>query len=110
MPTQNEEKQYVPQYYQNEGGEEESATRLFTPETLPTKKNNQIVQGGKRPQNGNTEEIFTLSESKIDDSFMNSAKAVVRKRYLLYRNSKRYIFFDIFLPVLFMIAGIWVTT
>ena len=56
------------------------------------------------------EKVFTLSASPTDDSFMNSFKAVSRKRYLLYKNSKRYIFFDIFLPVIFMVAGIYVTT
>jgi len=65
----------------------------------------------KVPSTTNTpEEVeFNLSESPTDDSFSNSFKAVTYKRYLLYKNSKKYIFFDIFLPAIFMILGVVVT-
>jgi hypothetical protein len=56
------------------------------------------------------EEVFTLAESKTDDSFCNSFNAVIRKRYLLYKNNRRYIFLDFCLPLLFMVLGISVTT
>jgi hypothetical protein len=64
---------------------------------------NLVIKTGK-------EKVFTLSASQTDDSFTNSFKAVSRKRYLLYKNSRQYIFLDIFLPVVFMVLGIYVTT
>jgi len=54
--------------------------------------------------------LFSLAKSKTNDSFTNSLTAVVKKRMLLYLNSRRTIFFDVLLPALLMAVGIGVTT
>ena len=92
--------------------QENTANHLSLPTTTNVVKNK--VESEKKvkrgPVNAYADEVFTLAESKTDDSFCNSFKAVGHKRYLLYKNSRRYIFLDFCLPLLFMVLGIWITT
>ena len=50
-----------------------------------------------------------LSEPDPPSTCCNGFKAVFRKQYLSYKNSKKYLALDIILPLVVMIFGLWVT-
>ena len=53
---------------------------------------------------------YKLSVHKSDDTFINSFRAVVKKRVWLYKASRKYLMLDVFFPLLFMAAGVFVTS
>ena len=53
---------------------------------------------------------YKLSLHKSDDTFINSFKAVVRKRIWLYQASPKYLMLDVFFPLIFMAVGVFATS
>jgi hypothetical protein len=58
----------------------------------------------------NDSEIFTLSDSKIDESFYNNFVAVFKRRLSVYNADWGHAFTDIFAPALAMVIGVTITS
>jgi len=54
-----------------------------------------------------TSKVFSLSESATDESFCNNFCAILHRRMLAYTTNWKFAFFDLMIPMLVTISGIF---